>query len=109
MGRQWLSALGLADVERESFDALSFGQQRMALLARAMVKSPTILLLDEPTLGLDGNHRRLMLRAIDHIADNTDCQIIFVSHSEGDVPRCINQRMRFDPRADGFTVICEND
>ncbi len=37
---QWLSALGLAAYSRESFDALSFGLQRMVLLARAMVKSP---------------------------------------------------------------------
>ena len=102
----WLSALGLADLHRESFDALSFGLQRMVLLARAMVKSPVILLLDEPTLGLDGHHRKLMLRAIDHIAANSDTQIIFVSHSAGDTPACINQHLRFEPRDDGFEVVC---
>jgi molybdate transport system ATP-binding protein len=48
---QWLAALGLSKYSREGFDALSFGQQRMVLLARAMVKSPIILLLDEPTVG----------------------------------------------------------
>lgn len=103
---QWLAALGLADYSRESFDALSFGLQRMVLLARAMVKSPVILLLDEPTLGLDGHHRRLMLRAIDHIAANSDTRIIFVSHCAGEVPSCINQHLVFEPREDGFEIVC---
>jgi molybdate transport system ATP-binding protein len=105
---RWLAALGLADLRRESFDALSFGLQRMVLLARAMVKSPIILLLDEPTLGLDGHHRKLMLRAIDHIAANSDTRIIFVSHSAGEVPSCINQHLVFEPRDDGFEVVCSN-
>ena len=103
---QWLAALGLAGYGRESFDALSFGLQRMVLLARAMVKSPIILLLDEPTLGLDGHHRKLMLRAIDHIAANSDTRVIFVSHSAGDTPACINQHLVFEPLEDGFEVVC---
>jgi molybdate transport system ATP-binding protein len=103
---QWLSALGLAEHSRESFDALSFGLQRMVLLARAMVKSPIILLLDEPTLGLDGHHRKLILRAIDHIVDNSDTHIIFVSHSAGETPACINQHLSFEPRDEGFEVVC---
>jgi molybdate transport system ATP-binding protein len=71
-----------------------------------MVKSPVILLLDEPTLGLDGHHRRLILRAIDHIAANCDTQVIFVSHSVGDMPACINQQLVFEPRDEGFEVVC---
>ncbi len=102
---QWLDALGMGEYAKESFDALSFGLQRMALLARAMVKSPAILLLDEPTLGLDGFHRRLFLRAVDHVAAQSDTQIIFVSHSEGDLPACINQRLLFEPREDGFDLV----
>ena len=106
---RWLCALGLGDYQRESFDALSFGLQRMVLLARAMVKSPIILILDEPTMGLDGHHRKLMLRAIDHIAKNSDTHIIFVSHSTGETPACINQHLVFEPRDDGFEVVCRDE
>jgi len=106
IAEQWLAALGLTAHSHQSFDALSFGLQRMVLLARAMVKSPVILLLDEPTVGLDGHHRKQMLRAIDHIAANSDTQIIFVSHSIGDMPACINQHLVFEPTASGFEVCC---
>lgn len=104
----WLAALGLSEHSRNAFDALSFGIQRMVLLARAMVKSPAILLLDEPTLGMDGHHRQLMLRAIDHIAENSDTQVIFVSHSVGDVPSCINQHLVFEPSKEGYNVTCQD-
>ncbi len=102
---QWLEALGLGQYSADGFDALSFGIQRMVLLARAMVKSPIILLLDEPALGLDGHHRKLILRAIDHIAAHSDTQIIYVSHSVGEMPVCINQQLRFEAVEGGFEVV----
>ncbi len=104
LAQHWLRALGLQAFERQAFDDLSFGIQRMVLLARAMVKSPAILLLDEPCLGLDAHHRTLVLRAIDHIAANSDTQIIYVSHSEGQVPACINQRLSFQPGEKNYRV-----
>ncbi len=103
----WLETLGLADIAGDAFDALSFGMQRMVLLARAMVKSPRILVLDEPALGLDGQHRRLLLRALEHIVAETDTRLLFVSHSPGELPDCINQFLRFIPAEPGYTVSCE--
>ena len=102
---RWLRALGLGEREQQEFDALSFGMQRMVLLARAMVKSPIILILDEPCLGLDSYHRRAVLAAIDHIAEHSDTHILYVSHCAGEVPACINQRLEFVACETGFQAI----
>jgi molybdate transport system ATP-binding protein len=102
--RAWLDSLGLGDRAGDDFHALSFGLQRLVLLARAMVKNPAFLLLDEATLSLDRAHRRLMIEAIDHVVDAGGSQLLFVSHSPDDLPRCINQSLTFTPHPAGSTV-----
>lgn len=92
---QWLSAFGLNGSLGRNYDELSFGQQRLVLLARAMVKYPRILILDEPCVGLDDYHRRFILGVVDVIAATGDTQIIFVSHQPEEYPSCINQRITF--------------
>ena len=93
--RAWLSVLGLGDVARDYYHELSFGQQRLVLLARAMVKHPLILVLDEPCVGLDDYHSEFLLAMVDFIASTGNTQILFVSHSADETPSCINTRLVF--------------
>ena len=51
MAEKWLNQFDLCEIAENSFLNLSYGQQRLFLLARAMVKSPELLLLDEPCQG----------------------------------------------------------
>ena len=94
--RAWLRVMQLEKAERAWYHELSFGQQRLVLLARAMVKHPAILILDEPCTGLDDYHCRLLLALLDRIALEGRTHIMFVTHTEGDVPSCINRYLRFD-------------
>jgi molybdate transport system ATP-binding protein len=97
----WLTVMGLDGIATQFFNRLSFGQQRLAMLARAMVKSPLILILDEPCIGLDQSHRQLILALIDKIAERGDCHILYVSHSANEMPRCINQQLELTPHDSG--------
>jgi molybdate transport system ATP-binding protein len=97
----WIHAVGLDELAQHRFDQLSFGEQRMALLARAMVKSPPLLILDEPCIGLDLAHRLRFLALVDRIATQGYTQILFVSHVPEDLPACINQWLQLVPHADG--------
>ena len=91
----WLETLGVAHLARRHYHQLSFGQQRLVLLARAMVKQPAILVLDEPCVGLDDYHRDFILAMLDAIAARTPTRLIYVSHVPDECPACINQRLRF--------------
>ena len=91
---QWLQFAGLDDLAKTPFGELSFGQQRLALLARAMVKSPLILILDEPCLGLDRAHRQQILNLVDQIAHHQRSHVLYVSHVADELPSCINQRLQ---------------
>lgn len=106
--REWLAALGISHFEKEYYHELSFGQQRLVLLARAMVKHPSVLVLDEPCVGLDDYHRQLILGTLNAIAEQTRTRIVYVSHVSDEQPQCINQRLRFEPATGGgFTVVQE--
>ena len=60
--------------------AMSFGGQRLALIARAMVKHPPLLILDEPCLGLDDMNRQLVLALIERICHSGNTTVLYVNH-----------------------------
>ena len=99
-----IDLLHLRPVLEHGLRYISTGELRKTLLARAMVKSPAILLLDEATLSLDAGHRRLLLDAVDHVVERHRCQLLFVSHTPGEAPSCINQLLTFTPAAGGSRV-----
>ncbi|GJM13692.1 MAG: molybdate ABC transporter ATP-binding protein ModF [Pseudohongiella sp.] len=103
--KRWIAALGLASCEKHYYHEISFGQQRLVLLARAMIKNPRILILDEPCVGLDDFHRRLILELLDGIAARSSTNILYVTHVADERPACINQVLRFSARpGGGFSV-----
>jgi molybdate transport system ATP-binding protein len=63
-----------------------------------MVKSPAILILDEPCQGLDAANRRMVLELIDYIGRETHTNILYVTHHEDEIPACISHRLRLDKR-----------
>ena len=90
---QWIELLGLTDLTPLPFARLSFGQQRLILIARAMVKSPRLLILDEPCNGLDLAHRRRLLALLDVIGRHGRTNLLYVSHRADEIPACITHRL----------------
>ena len=54
----------------------------MVLIARALIKLPKLLILDEPTQGIDGINRNAILDFLEEIAREKICTILYVSHRE---------------------------
>lgn len=79
---KWLHRLGMADRARQPFRRLTYAQQRLLLIARALIKVPQLLLLDEPTQGLDQTNRTSLLDLLEEVAAEQLCTILYVSHRE---------------------------
>ncbi|MEI7408797.1 molybdate ABC transporter ATP-binding protein ModF [Pectobacterium aroidearum] len=95
---QWLTLLGLNGAIADTpFQSLSWGQQRLTLIARALVKHPALLILDEPLQGLDPLNRQLVRRWLDILIGEGETQLLFVSHHAEDAPECITHRLTFVP------------
>jgi molybdate transport system ATP-binding protein len=92
----WIRRLGAQPLVDRNFEQLSFGQRQLILIARAMVKDPSILLLDEPCDGLDGKRRETLMKVIDEIGRNGTTSLVYVTHHEDEVPRCITHRLKLD-------------
>ena len=95
--KQWLQLLDLTELAEKPFKSLSWGLQRLVLIARALVKHPTLLILDEPLQGLDYLNRELVKSWIDNLIDRGNTQLLFVSHHTEDAPKCITHRLTFVP------------
>jgi molybdate transport system ATP-binding protein len=97
--RQWLARFGLLEMGSEPLFALSAGLQRMVLLARALVKRPRLLILDEPCQGLDAEHRELFVRVVDELLRNGGETAIYVTHRQEEIPPSINRVLKLRVRS----------
>ena len=76
----WLHCIGLAQKKDTYFNTLSLGEKRLLLTARAMIKHPPLLILDEPTVGLDDSSSSFFVKLVNMYAKASSSTIIFVSH-----------------------------
>ena len=84
-----LADMGCTQFAAKRYGDLSHGQRQMLLLARSLVKSPSLLLLDEPCEGLDLANRTKMLKIIDHIGNHTSTVVVYVSNQDECLLTCI--------------------
>lgn len=83
--KKWLNIGGFCGREYENFGDLSYGEQRMILIMRSVVKNPKILILDEPCHGLDENSRQKVLSLLEVIANQRITTILHVTHDVTEV------------------------
>ncbi|HKO50361.1 MAG TPA: ATP-binding cassette domain-containing protein [Polyangiaceae bacterium] len=92
----WLSVVGMLGKRAQPFTQLSYGEQRVALILRAVIKQPPLLILDEPCHGLDSRHRSEVLTIADYIGHHSDSTLLYVTHDPEELLGCTRQIFEFD-------------
>lgn len=68
---------------------MSTGEQRLVLIARALIKDPVMLALDEPCQGLDDSQITTITHLLEQIHRNNNISMLFISHYDDEVPSCV--------------------
>lgn len=100
--RHWLSWLSLEEKSDVPFRRLTFAEQRLVLIGRALIKGPKLLILDEPTQGLDDVHRNNLLDLLEEIADKKLSTILFVSHRKDEQRSIFTTQIQLDTYTAGM-------
>ena len=87
-GREWLNFMGLEGKENDRVDALSGGNQRRVVIARALLNNPQVLILDEPTTGLDPQGRRLVWQKLRQLKEQGVTLILTTHYMEEAAQLC---------------------
>lgn len=80
IAKEWLLLIDMWNIKDKGFHDLSMGQKRLVMTVRAMIKHPLLLILDEPTAGLDDASAALLVALVNKIARESNVATIFVSH-----------------------------
>ena len=93
---QWIQLLSLQPLRNRRLAQLSTGQQRMVLLARALIKNPPMLILDEPCQGLDEQQTARFRDMVTAGCETFGTTLIYVSHYAQELPACIDHWLRLE-------------
>lgn len=105
--KKWLALGGFAGRESENFGNLSYGEQRAILILRSAVKTPEILILDEPCHGLDEQYRSKILQLMNLIGEGGSTTILHVTHDPSEVLECEKHILELHPDEDPMYRIIE--
>ncbi|KOH46861.1 ATP-binding cassette domain-containing protein [Sunxiuqinia dokdonensis] len=94
--RAWLATLGLTSWQKRPFVHASLGEQRVVLLARALVKSPPLLILDEPCQGLDSQQTKRFLQLLNVLCHQLKTSLIYVTHRKAEIPACVTHLLQLE-------------
>lgn len=89
---RWMEVFGIAHLKNRAFLTLSSGEQRLALLARAFVKDPDLLILDEPLHGLDIHNKQKVARILEQFGNRNGKTLIYVTHYPHELPASVNKQ-----------------
>lgn len=88
---KWMKVFGVAHLKDRLFLTLSSGEQRLVLLARAFVKDPDLLILDEPLHGLDKSNKEKIARIIELFTARPGKTLIYVTHYPNELPASVDK------------------
>lgn len=86
----WIRLFGIDHLRDRMFQTLSSGEQRLVLLARAFVKDPDLIILDEPLHGLDVSHKKQAAAIIEQFCERPGKTLIYVTHYPHELPACVD-------------------
>lgn len=105
--KKWLALGGFAGRESENFGNLSYGEQRAILILRSAVKTPEILILDEPCHGLDEQYRAKILHLMNLIGTGGTTTMLHVTHDPSEVLECEKHILELHPNEEPMYRIIE--
>ncbi len=93
----YLEQLNLCYIAEMPLYQVSSGIQRLMLLIRALVKNPPLFIFDEPCQGLDDEQSQFFVNLLDNLFTYSNHTIIYVSHREDQIPKCVNKYFKLNP------------
>lgn len=92
LAEKWMDVFGIRHLAQRLFLTLSSGEQRLVLLARAFVKDPDLLILDEPLHGLDINNKKKVAQIIEKFGNRQGKTLIYVTHYPHELPPSVDKQ-----------------
>lgn len=113
--KEAVEAVGMSEFSNRNIGELSGGQQQRIFIARALVSEPELLILDEPTVGVDAQNVYTFYELLEKLNKEKGITLVLVTHDIGTVSEkvthvaCLNKFLHFHGNAKEFEQLCEHD
>jgi len=113
--KEAVEAVGMSEFLNRNIGELSGGQQQRIFIARALVSEPELLILDEPTVGVDAQNVYTFYELLEKLNKEKGTTLVLVTHDIGTVSEkvthvaCLNKFLHFHGNAKEFEQLCEHD